>query len=51
MDPFSVYIYANDRCVTRVATLKKKKCQVFYMPLSIKVITITYRKGVALLIN
>lgn len=24
MDPFSVYIYANDRCVTRVATLKKK---------------------------
>lgn len=50
MDPFSVYIYANDRCVTRVETLKKK-CQIFYTPLSIKVITITYIKGVALLIN
>lgn len=50
MDSFSVYIYANDHCVTRVATLKKKR-QIFYMPLSIEVITITYIKAVALLIN
>lgn len=50
MVPCSVYIYANDRRVTGVATLKKK-CQIFYVPLSIKVIAITYIKGVALLIN
>lgn len=50
MDPFSVYIYANDCRGTQVATLKKKS-QLFYMPLSIEVITITYIKGLALLIN
>lgn len=50
MDPFSVYIYANYCHGTQVAALKKKS-QLFYMPLSIEVITITYIKGVALLIN